>query len=658
MTSDTSAPTPVSVEHRGIIYTGEVIRTESWHPTHRQPLKGDAYFRVVFLESTSAVFPRSLHDHRIAVYVPGERSVELERAEASIRSMREAMGTYATDSDTFDLLSAETHEIEDHAVDAWAASFRSGHLIAAPALDVSLQEIFAGGYWSTWAERIGKLLLERAYPSTPVRAELLQIPIRPDSDAPVILDGALGQASSSDSNDGSAFALDSFGPALGLSSSLAPRVTDLSKSEVAQSISRMVNDGWPPSDIGHALAHEMGLTYPLATAYLLLWVSVGRHSVRLRPGHGLLQRDGTPLEADAIGPDDVRSLRWPLGLWERLDTLSQADAPATADPYLAALAGPVSQGNDIQAAALRRIGELQDDLPQVARTLTRLATTQRKQDLPRELAILHQTASADSVDAALAAARRGAPTTAVFVATMTLWQSWANSDSDASALADLSDWLAAATIDEASGEAFAEHDLLTERLQAPRLLTSPHEVAALLETCHLFQRRYATAYLRQHREYHARVGALAHVVDTAWRKAKALDRLNALPALGEPVGVGLPALAEEMRNSVMACGTEREIADVEAAPMCPTCGMPLGATPPAADVEHLTAYVDEALGEQNRRLALAMAHRILERPGHDQIGRFIQVVQVSDLSGLANVLDDVVVEFITELIDRPEDQGG
>lgn len=651
-------PNFVSVEHRGIVYTGEVIRTESWLPTHGQPLKGDAYFRVVFLESTSAVFPRSLHDHRIAVYVPGERSAELERAEASIRSMREAMGTYATDSDTFDLLSAETHEIEDKAVDAWADSFRRGRLIAAPSLDSSLEQIFADGYWSTWAERIGKLLLERAYPSTPVRADLLPIPIHPGSDAPVIFDAALGRIADAGPNDPIAFALDSFGPALGLSSSLAPRVTDVSKSEVTQRISSMVNDGWPPLDIGHALAHEMGLTYPLATAYLLLWISVGHHSVRLRPGHGLLKRDGTPLERDAIGPDDARFLRWPLGLWERLETLSQAEAPTTVDPYLAAFAGPVSQDNDIQAAALRRIGELQDDLPQVARTLTRLATTQSKHDLPRELALLHQIASADSVAAALAAARRGAPTPAVFVATMTLWQAWANADSDASALADLSEWLAAATIDPASGEAFAEHDLLTQRLQAPRLLASPHEWAALAETCRLFQHRYATDYLRQHREYHAKVGALAHAVEAAWRKSKALDRLNALNALGEPVGVGLPALAEEMRNAVMACGTEREVADVETAPMCPPCGMPLGATPPTADVEHLTAYVDEALGEQNRRLALTLAHRILERPGHDQIDRFIQVVQVSDLSGLANVLDDVVVEFITELIDQPESHRG
>jgi hypothetical protein len=127
-----------------------------------------------------------------------------------------------------------------------------------------------------------------------------------------------------------------------------------------------------------------------------------------------------------------------------------------------------------------------------------------------------------------------------------------------------------------------------------------------------------------------------------------------MPALGLPLGLGLSALAEEMRNSVMAFGSEREIADIETAPMCPTCGMPLGATPPTHEVAQLTAYVEEALGEQNRRLALAIAHRIIERPGHDQTDRFIQVVQISDLSGLANVLDDVVVEFITELLDHPE----
>jgi hypothetical protein len=649
MTTEHSGLTTVSVEHLGIVYTGEVIRTQTWQPSHGQPLASDAYFRVVFLESPSNVFPRSLHDHRIAVYVPGARSAELERAEVALRAMREAMGTYATDSDTFDLLSTETHQIEDRAVDAWADSFRGGQLVSAPSLEASLEEIFGDGYWSTWAERIGKLLLERAYPTTPIRAELLQIPLRPEADAPVIFRAAIG-----DNAGPAAFALDSFGPALGLSSSLAPRVADISKCDVAQRISSMVNDGSPPSDIGHALAHEIGLTYPLATAYLLLWISAGHHSVRLRPGHGLVRLDGSPVEGDAIGPDDARALRWPFGLWERIETLSQADAPPTIDPYLAVLAGEAAQGADIEVAAMRRISEVKDDLPQVAHSLTKLATAQRRHDLPRELALLHEIASADSVDAALTAARRGAPTPVVFAATMALWQAWATADAEASDLAAIGEWLAAATIDEAANEIFAEHELLTKRLQAPRLLTSPHQWASLAETGRLFMRQYATAYLRQHHEYHAEVGALAHAVDAAWRKSKALQRLNAMPAHGLPLGLGLSALAEEMRNSVMAFGSEREIADIETAPMCPTCGMPLGATPPTHEVAQLTAYVEEALGEQNRRLALAIAHRIIERPGHDQTDRFIQVVQISDLSGLANVLDDVVVEFITELLDHPE----
>ena len=654
MTSDALGPTPVSVEHLGIVYTGEVIRTASWHPTHGQPLKGDAYFRVIFLESHAHIFPRSLHDHRIAVYVPGARSPELESAEMALRSLREAMGTYATDTDTFDLLSTETRDIEDNAVGAWTDSFRDGHLIAAPSLDASLLEIFADGYWSTWAERIGKLLLERAYPNTPIRPDLLEIPIRPESDAPIIFNAAVASVAATGPSDSPAFALDLFGPALGLSSSLAPRVTDVSKTPIAQHLSTMVDDGWAPSDIGHALAHEMGLTYPMATAYLLLWITTGHHSIRLRPGHGLLRRDATPLEGDVIGPGDTPSLRWPFGLWERIESLSHTEAPATTDPYLAALSGHLSPGQDIQEAAARRISEIQDDLPQVARTLTRLTTAQRSQDLPRELALLHEIASADSVDAALAAARFGAVTPAIFVATMALWQAWASADDEAFTLAGISDWLVATSIDEASGEAFTEHQVLAERLRAPRLLISPHEWAALVESGRLFQRRYATAYLRHHQTYHAELGALAHAVDSAWRKANVLERLNAMPTLGQPVGFGLPALVGEMRNAVIACDTERDMDDVNVASMCPTCGMQLGATPPTSDVEQLTSCVDEALGEQNRRLALAIAHRILEHSGDDQIDRFIQIVQVSDLSGLANVLDDAVVEFITELLDQPE----
>ena len=76
----------------------------------------------------------------------------------------------------------------------------------------------------------------------------------------------------------------------------------------------------------------------------------------------------------------------------------------------------------------------------------------------------------------------------------------------------------------------------------------------------------------------------------------------------------------------------------------------LDALPPAAEVEALAASVNEALSEQNARLARTVAHRLLKRETNERLDRFIQVVEVSDLSGLANVLDDELTAFVGELL--------
>jgi hypothetical protein len=78
--------------------------------------------------------------------------------------------------------------------------------------------------------------------------------------------------------------------------------------------------------------------------------------------------------------------------------------------------------------------------------------------------------------------------------------------------------------------------------------------------------------------------------------------------------------------------------------------MHIGAGAPAREVGELASYINDALGEQNRRLAIRVAHHIIERPEHVDLDRFIQMVQISDLSGLANVLDDQVVAFIRGLL--------
>ena len=64
--------------------------------------------------------------------------------------------------------------------------------------------------------------------------------------------------------------------------------------------------------------------------------------------------------------------------------------------------------------------------------------------------------------------------------------------------------------------------------------------------------------------------------------------------------------------------------------------------------------LERAMREYNRRLGSRAVRQILSDGSREQLDKFINIVQVSDLSALANVLDDEVVEFIRGLIRRPE----
>ena len=54
--------------------------------------------------------------------------------------------------------------------------------------------------------------------------------------------------------------------------------------------------------------------------------------------------------------------------------------------------------------------------------------------------------------------------------------------------------------------------------------------------------------------------------------------------------------------------------------------------------------------EYNRRLSSEGVRRILADPTTEQLGKFINLVQVSDLSALANVLDGDVLDFLRRFV--------
>ena len=646
MTGPAAGSQPVSAVYGGIAYPGELVRATAWEPSYGSTLDGDVYFKVVFLEAPPAPRAGDLRDGRIAVYVPGPPSPARRRAEAELRTLREAQAGYAAEAG--DALAAQAHEIEENVVEEWAASFRDGQVVASPTVDLDITAVFESGYWSAWAERIGQALLARSYPTLPVDAAKLIGPMRPDEDAPPLFEAVRAEGSEVGS-----MALDAFGPALGIVRT-GPGTLDLSRCAGVDLVASEA-ERHSGAALGHRLAHGLGLTYPLATLFALLYVLRESAEVRLSPAHRLRLRGGAALDEPRITVDLLPHVAWPTRFWADVDGIGPAGAAGAEDAegaegsgrYLDVLG--VADGDALRGW----LATMSDGLLSVTQHLIALAAAQGRELDSGELEALARVRRLIEVEDASevgARARELFGGVGPFRAGMELWTAWREGLEHAAALTGAVAFLERATVDEVRRELSMEREALASRLRDPALLTSPQQWPALAEAARRFSDAYANAYVEHHDAYHTQMELLAHRMADVVTQGRALARLNAVPELGRPVSRELPGLCEELRSVVRTCGAAIDADAIAGDAVCPSCAIRLDAVPPTAEVEALAASVGEALGEQNARLSRAVAHRLLKRESNERLDRFIQVVEVSDLSGLANVLDDELTAFVGELL--------
>jgi hypothetical protein len=622
----------VNAAHAGLVYTGEMVRAASWHPVLAAPLTGATYFRVVFCAAPSQVRPEQLTDGRIAVCVPGPVSPAVGQAEAERRLLREARASYGAGADAAADLDARIDRLAQEADAGWAAAYGSGRVVT-DAGELPTGAVFSDGGLSTWAGRLGGLLLAWAYPTLPWDPARLPAPLLPERDAPLLWAALRGEP-----DEAGRAVLASAGTALGLSRAQPGAGAPLAL--VAEEASRDPGPG-----LGMRLAHGLGLTYPLAALLLLEHVATGEASLRLRPGHGFSLRDGTPLRGVRIGPAEARELAWPPRLWAFLEAVEPTGAPSPR---------PLSEEDDTPARLRAGVRPLRRDLEALA--------TAQGSGLPPEVQRLLE--GLEGVSAAAGPLEREARMREAFgdeagwAAAAGRWRAW---DANAGHLPELTDglrYLDVASVPEERRELALEREALSARLHDPALALAPHQWGALRDGLRRFRQAYARAYLRHHDDYHARMGLLAQRMRETVTQARALARLNALAALGAPVAPDLPALAEELENSVLACGAVPLAEEIAQAGTCRSCGLHLDTEPPGREGETLSGYVRQALEEQNARLARRLARRLLREGGNSRLSRFVQVVQVADLSGLAAILDDELTAFIAQLLAEERPSGG
>ena len=298
-------PRSLACDHLGLRYTGEVIRADRWSSSWGAPLEGDTFFRVILLRQRRAEFSPDIRDPRIAVCLPGPGlSRQHSRLTGELATTRETQAVYLSQRDTqADLirrtLQRRQQELEERLLAEESMRYSDGRILTSSDCEDSPAPFFEGLDPVAWFCRIAGWLLARAYPTLPINQEALPRPVTGD-DASGLHRAIFQQAGAPPD------LLEQLGPGLGLSMRSSPGTYDPSQSPVFGLVRRRmasepVPAKWP--DLFGYLTRDVGLTGPLATLFLLLYLHWAgpQLELRLSPSHQLALVGGRPLAGTRLG---------------------------------------------------------------------------------------------------------------------------------------------------------------------------------------------------------------------------------------------------------------------------------------------------------------------------------------------------------------------
>ncbi len=169
--------------------------------------------------------------------------------------------------------------------------------------------------------------------------------------------------------------------------------------------------------------------------------------------------------------------------------------------------------------------------------------------------------------------------------------------------------------------------------------------AGALASAQAWQRRYHLAYDAHYRSLLARIERRRERLKRCAPAALALERLNAIRALGPPAGVAALFAFAEADAALAALPAQ---ADGET-PL--TAGIALGAEPALfTEAEAAAEQVAQALEVQRGRLASQTVRFVLERESVPALDRLLQAITASDLGGVERALDERLASHIDRLL--------
>ena len=636
--------TPITVPYLGLEYPGEVVLAPAWEPALGEPLQGDRFFRIVFLQTHVQIDPQELQDARTAVCLPPRSDRQRERAlEIERRVLRELRTRYTVP------------ESERALQETQRQLYASGTLVTRASLGLRPQDVFQGSSSEAWLSSLGQALLAWTYPRLPLDSSSFPRPLTAQ-DAGLLFRGLVG----SDSTPEVTSAVAAFGPGLGLlPGAQEVQVLRMLRDEMAQR-----GGAWPCAELYQRMAHIYGMPYPLISLFLLMFVHRAQPPVELhlRSRHGLRLQDGRGYSGWVVLAETVAG----LDFVPRLDMEGQQlryATPAswnTISLYFStlepSLASEEQEGDQALAQRLMEtLKNLQSDVHQVERGMDRLAGA-LGEEIPRESAELvarfRRLSRARTAEDALQRARQLFGSPQGMAQSISHYRPLRQAAGMSSLLATTARYLQQAHVPEELRSLSLQRQTLQAMLHMSELTTS-FSAQAIQGQIQRFREEYQQVYEVSHDAYHRTVAALLSRLREAKADADALERLNTISELGEPVETEALDQFQSLMASVAPCPRPSNKLPLGRAPQCRTCGLVLGQQPPSQEVGSAVQGIQRGLREQSRQLSLLVVQRVLRGPIDSHIARFISMVQASNVAGLVQVLDDQIVAFLREVLKGP-----
>jgi len=676
MFADLQIERPVnrSFDVHNLQYSGEIILATRWQAEWGMQLTADdQHYRIVIMETDVAqrVRPDELQDSRIAVIYPAALSEDATRAAteylAWTRMNDEYINRTGNEAGTIqDWLATQKATYINNLLQTQLGLYRNGTVITRDNLGIATREIFGKVGFDGQVSLLVEKILSACYMQPLFQWSLLRSTLS-SSEAGKLFEGYFGKSPA----PAQITATKNYGVGLGLStadqpSQFAPQQSAAALEKIAELLAAERGGELKIYKVLDALSKPpYGLPYVVILIYLLAFVRRGnpRVDISLKFNHKIRTRDNRPLPQNRINAAAITEIQWKPDLWSWMDAIVPATGPHWNDVLeygrliVDDLRATVNQ-SEIETESqrlLERLERISNELTQHQNSVGSLQRTLNV-ELPQQYQMIltnlkHLLEERGSYEAFYYKAVELFQSPDTLKDAMQTYGRLKELSGSAGQIGEVHHYLNQVSLKDSDRELKAQRMAILTQIDLASLAAQPHLWNGIWANFEDFKRRYRNEYQKFHRDTNDALAKIQQSLVDVPGHLHALNLLNGITELGPAVGEELAKRYAELCQGLEPCPVSEYLrVTVDTAPECTECHREMTYKAPVHDVENFIRDLNQALLEQQRRLASETIRRVLERGQGDALGQFLQVIQAANLTALVNVLDADIVKIIRNLL--------